>query len=92
MRILRSKIQEKDYWHNMKRDFDHHCLSDLPRAIMPWELSDDVHNVINMFQVTERRYLRFEKPLLSQSEQSSVGQRSLKVDTPGNYPNQRFAP
>lgn len=51
--MLRSNIRAKDYWHNIKRDFDHHCHPNLTRAIMPWGLrEDDVHNVINMFQVT----------------------------------------
>lgn len=34
-------------------DFDYHCHSNLTRAILPWGLTEyDVHDVINLFQVT----------------------------------------
>jgi len=33
--------------------FDYHCHSNLTRAILPWGLNEsDVHDVINLFQVT----------------------------------------
>lgn len=42
------------------REFDYHCHSNLTRAILPWRLTElDVHDVLNVFQVTALREDRY---------------------------------